>query len=280
MPCGIIFGSSAEQTVMDCFSGDVVIMASDGGESAVCETVEKMFKEGLLEKNRYVFCKLADVANQKIHLGIGKSSVGNDNLAHKGAPENQKQLDSLKCLFQGILLAFFIHQLEKSRAKSSKIATYVALKLQYHRYTWNFFHPYPIYNIQNRFLSKTMRSKIVRPLGMTDLPAHKPLKDYFNIIDNTIYWDVNSVRYEWVCDQPHNAFPEEICKAHTLANHTIVFNDPLSAVVTVEGTTVTIEGVETTTFMGATRETVGDWVRDRSGRPTRPRIQSAKITLG
>lgn len=105
-------------------------------------------------------------------------------------------------------------------------------------------------------------------------------KDFLRIIDNVLYWDVNSTRYEWVCDEPHDKFPKELCKQHKLANHTVVFNDPLSAVVTVEGTTITIEGMETTTFMDVTRESVGDWVLDRSGRPTRARIQSAKITLG
>lgn len=91
---------------------------------------------------------------------------------------------------------------------------------------------------------------------------------------------MNTTCYEWICDQPHDAFPEELVKEHKLANHTMVFNAPLSAVVTVEGTTITIEGAETDTFMGVTRETHGDWTLDRSGRPSRPCIQSAKITLG
>ena len=105
-------------------------------------------------------------------------------------------------------------------------------------------------------------------------------KDHLRLIDNVLYWDVNTVRYEWVCDEAHDKFPEEICRTHSLANHTVVFNDPLSAVVTVEGTTITIDGAESTMFMGVTREDVGDWVLDRSGRSTRPKIQSAKITLG
>lgn len=104
-------------------------------------------------------------------------------------------------------------------------------------------------------------------------------KDFLRLIDNVLYWDVNATRYEWICDKPHGKFPEELCRAHKLADRTMVFNDPLSAVVTVEGTTITIEGMETTPFMGVTRETDGDWVLDRSGRPTRPKIQSARITL-
>ena len=104
-------------------------------------------------------------------------------------------------------------------------------------------------------------------------------KDFLRIIDNVLYWDVNTTCYEWVCDTPHDKFTEEIRKEYKLADHTIVFNEPLSAVVTVEGTTITIEGAETTMFMGVTREMVGDAVLDRSGRPSRAKIQSAKITL-
>lgn len=105
-------------------------------------------------------------------------------------------------------------------------------------------------------------------------------KDFLRIIENTIYWDVNATSYEWVCDEPHGIFPAEITEKSSLANHTVIFNEPLSAVVTLEGNTVTIEGAETTMFMGVTRELVGDFVLDRSGRPTRAKIQSAKITLG
>ena len=104
-------------------------------------------------------------------------------------------------------------------------------------------------------------------------------RDNLRLIDNILYWDVNSTTYDWVSDKGHTMFPPELIEKHKLANHTVVYNDPLSAVVTLEGSTITIDGSESTMFMGVTREMVGDIVLDRSGRPTRPRIQSAKITL-
>lgn len=135
-----------------------------------------------------------------------------------------------------------------------------------------------IYGQQIRdFVKETNRKSPHKILMLMNGHHHK---DFLRIIDNTIYWDVNSTRYELICEKPHNKFPKEICEKYSLANRTMVFNDPLSAVVTVEGTTVTIDGTESSTFMGVTRETDGDWVLDRSGRPSRPRIQSAKITLG
>ena len=103
--------------------------------------------------------------------------------------------------------------------------------------------------------------------------------DFLRILDNVLYWDINTTAYDWVSDKGHDLFPEDFCKQHILANHTIAFDEPLSAVVTVEGTTITIDGAESTYFMGVTREMVGDYILDRSGRPTTARIQSAKLTL-
>lgn len=135
-----------------------------------------------------------------------------------------------------------------------------------------------IYGKQIReFVKKTNESSPHRILMLMNGHHHK---DYLRIIDNTVYWDVNTTRYELICEKPHNKFPEEISRTFTLANRTMVYNQPLSAVVTVEGTTITIDGVETDAFMGVTRETDGDWVLDRSGRRSTPRISSAKITLG
>ena len=104
-------------------------------------------------------------------------------------------------------------------------------------------------------------------------------RDNLRLIDNILYWDINSTTYDWVSDKGHDRFPPELLEKHRLAHHTVAYNDPLSAVVTLEGTTITIEGSESSMFMGVTREMVGDIVLDRSGRPTRPRIQSAKLTL-
>jgi hypothetical protein len=134
-----------------------------------------------------------------------------------------------------------------------------------------------VYGKQIReFVKKTNEKSPHKILMLMNGHHHK---DFLRIIDNTIYWDVNTTRYELICEKPHDVFPEEICKKHILANRTMVYNEPLSAVVTVEGTSVTIDGVETEAFMGVTRETHGDWVLDRSGRPSTPRITSAKITL-
>ncbi len=62
LPCGIISGSCAEQTVLDCFSGDTIIMASDGGEDAVSKALELVLKEKRTLSPREITSILADIA--------------------------------------------------------------------------------------------------------------------------------------------------------------------------------------------------------------------------
>lgn len=128
-----------------------------------------------------------------------------------------------------------------------------------------------------RHLLRRINEKTPRKVLMVMNGHHH--RDNLRLIDNILYWDINSTTYDWVCDKPHDKFPKELIDHYKLANRTVAYNTPLSAVVTLEGSTITIEGSESTMFMGVTREMVGDTVLDRSGRPTRPKIQSAKITL-
>ena len=55
----------------------------------------------------------------------------------------------------------------------------------------------------------------------------------------------------------------------------------IHAVITLEGTTITIDGMESSMFMGINREhTEGNPIYDKAARPVVPKVQSAKITLG
>jgi stage II sporulation protein E len=65
LPCGILSGSNAEQTVIDCYSGDTVIMASDGGESAVIEALRGIVIENKTLSSKDLSFVLADVASKK-----------------------------------------------------------------------------------------------------------------------------------------------------------------------------------------------------------------------
>ena len=104
-------------------------------------------------------------------------------------------------------------------------------------------------------------------------------RDFVRIRNGVIYWDMNSVSYDWVPNQ-HDCYPKELCDEIRLLNHTLVYEDPLYAIVTVEGTTVTAEGTESSMMLGVTREQSGNVPYDKAGRPVTPTVQSFNITLG
>ena len=78
----------------------------------------------------------------------------------------------------------------------------------------------------------------------------------------------------------HSLFTEDIMNKYPHAKHTVVFNDPLHAIVEIEGSTINIKGMETTMFQGITREMTGNTHADTAGRVLYPEVQSVKITLG
>lgn len=104
-------------------------------------------------------------------------------------------------------------------------------------------------------------------------------RDFIRIMDGVCYWDVNSASFDWL-HEIHDLYPKELCDQIEYMNHILVYNDPLFAVVTLEGNTIQIDGCESSLFMGVTREMTGNNRLDGDGRPCVPTIQSAKITLG
>lgn len=103
-------------------------------------------------------------------------------------------------------------------------------------------------------------------------------RDNFRILDGVLYFDVNSASYDWI-ENTHNLYPAEECEKCKCLNHTVCYNDALSAVVTLEGTTVTVDGCESSMYLGINREQAGARIYDCMGRAVTPRIQSVKITL-
>jgi len=104
-------------------------------------------------------------------------------------------------------------------------------------------------------------------------------RDAIRILDNVCYWELNSVSYDWV-DEAHDYYPKEECDAIKYLKHTLVYNDPLYAVVTLEGNMITIKGKESSMYMGINREHTNNPVFDEMGRPVVPKISSARITIG
>lgn len=103
-------------------------------------------------------------------------------------------------------------------------------------------------------------------------------RDSLRIIDGVLYLDLNSCSFDYVSKE-HHFFPKEMCDQYSSLSHTVFFNDPLHAVITVEGSTITIDGMESSMFMGINREHTDNPIYDTMGRPVVPWVQSAKVTL-
>ena len=104
-------------------------------------------------------------------------------------------------------------------------------------------------------------------------------RDNIRILDNVCYFDMNSASFEWI-DGPHNLYPEEEMKAYSHSKYTLIYDNPLHAIVTIEGNTITIEGMESTMRHGITRAMTDNPLLDPAGREMTPTVQSAEITLG
>ena len=101
--------------------------------------------------------------------------------------------------------------------------------------------------------------------------------DGLRFIDGIPYLDLNSANYKYYAES-HRLYPAEYRKAHTGAGHVIAWEDPISAVITLDAAgRLTIEGQESRFFMGISPEKAGFPQRDR---PITPCIQSVDLRVG
>lgn len=102
-------------------------------------------------------------------------------------------------------------------------------------------------------------------------------RDFLRILNNVVYFDLNSASYDWV-EKPHNLYPEDLCKKIKLLNHTVAYEDPIHAVITLDlDGSMKIDGMESRMFMDVTREKAKLPLTDSSGRPVVPKVQSANF---
>ena len=101
--------------------------------------------------------------------------------------------------------------------------------------------------------------------------------DYLRLLDNILYWDVNSANYAWF-DKTHTCYPADYVKTHRLANHNLGWARPLSAILTLtrEGG-VKIDGAKADWLYGVTPQQANLARFDANGRFFTPTIQSANF---
>jgi predicted phosphodiesterase len=103
-------------------------------------------------------------------------------------------------------------------------------------------------------------------------------KDYMRMMDGVCFWEVNSASFE-VLDHRHNHFPQELCDALGGLSATLVMNDPLCAVVTVNEKGIDVKGMTSSFFMNVTKDMTDDPFLDAAGREATAEIRDFHIDL-
>ena len=104
-------------------------------------------------------------------------------------------------------------------------------------------------------------------------------RDFLRFMEGAAWFDLNSASYDWI-NNAHDFYPPELCAEFTFAKHTVIYNDPLSAIITLDDRgNVTIEGVKSSMFMGVSREMTDNPACDHAGRPCVPEVLSASFKL-
>ena len=103
--------------------------------------------------------------------------------------------------------------------------------------------------------------------------------DYLRVLDNILYWDVNSANYQYYAKK-HDKYPEAYMKTHRRANHNLGWKSPLSAILTLwpDGR-IKIDGSKSEYLFGVAPADAGYPDCDQDGRETHPMIQSADMTF-
>ncbi len=105
-------------------------------------------------------------------------------------------------------------------------------------------------------------------------------RDGLRIWDEVLYFDLNSASYDWAPTE-HRFYPEEYNREYTLMNHSIVYNDPIHAVVTLEkkedSIRIKIDGMESTEFLGVKWADTENRLYDEAGTTNTPRVSSVDM---
>jgi len=103
-------------------------------------------------------------------------------------------------------------------------------------------------------------------------------KDNLRIFKGIAFLDLNSATYDWF-DQAHDKYPKELCEAYKLVSNTLVWEDPIHAVITLrDDGYIKIEGMESKFLFGIDPEAAGLPLAT-NGRLCTPNVLSAEFKL-
>jgi len=107
-------------------------------------------------------------------------------------------------------------------------------------------------------------------------------RDHIRVRNDVCFFEVNSSSFEWIAGKTHDKFPPELVERYKNINHTIVYNEPVSAVITIsEDGFIKIEGMNGSYYSDVCYETLGAEYKDADpdGIKCTPNILSAEIHI-
>lgn len=101
--------------------------------------------------------------------------------------------------------------------------------------------------------------------------------DYLRVLDDVLYWEVNSAHYHWY-NKKHAGYPEDFIRTHTLCRNVLAWKEPLSAILTLSSDGgIRIDGTKTEFLFDVTPEKAGLDPYDANGRRITAEIQSVSL---
>ena len=105
-------------------------------------------------------------------------------------------------------------------------------------------------------------------------------KDNLRIFKNIVFLDLDSASYEWIDDGHSGNYPQEVYEKYQLVGNTLVYTEPLSAIITLrEDGYIKIEGATGEFLYGVDRQSLGMPLCEADGRLSTPDVVSAELML-
>ena len=100
------------------------------------------------------------------------------------------------------------------------------------------------------------------------------------LVDNDVaFLDLHSASFHWITAS-HSLFPDELYREYSLVGHTLIYEDPLSAIITLrDDGYIKIEGAKSRFLYGVDREKAGVPPCDSVGRKATAQILSAELKI-
>ena len=143
-------------------------------------------------------------------------------------------------------------------------------------------------NRANNGMSATERDSIMEMLNELNsdkqriimaINGHHHMNN-LTILKNIAFFDLNSASYDWIDEGHSGLYPTEMYEKYELLGNTLVYNDPLSAVITLrDDGHIKIEGVKSEFIYGINRRKAEVQISDTTGCMSSAEILSAELKL-